>query len=331
MDVFIDPLFTPYYERSPLVLVDVGAAGGPPPHWRAAEAHLKVIGFEPDGDAAPPTSGGPVDYLYLHTALYRDRARIPFYVTRKRRTSSILRPNQRLAAQFPDSGRLEVVETTEVEADTLDRQLREHGIDDVDFIKLDTQGSELAVLEGAGDVLARSVFGLEIEVEFLPLYENQPLFADVDAFVRGRGFQLFDLLPCYWKRGAGKEYGGAKGQIVFADALYLREAEAFQEGLARRPIGAVRTAMALRALSICLLYGYVDYAYALFERCRDVFTAGEQQMFMRHLARSRRLANRIPEFWGRRRIAGAFFKAYNALRPLDGGFASAGRALGNLE
>lgn len=28
------------------------------------------------------------------------------------------------------------------------------------------------------------MLGLEIELEFIPLYENQPLFSDVETFVR---------------------------------------------------------------------------------------------------------------------------------------------------
>jgi hypothetical protein len=70
-------------------------------------------------------------------------------------------------------------------------------------------------LEGATTILTDSVFGLEIEVEFVHMYENQPLFEDVDAFVKKFGFYLFDLKPYYWKRSSGKGYGKSKGQLIF--------------------------------------------------------------------------------------------------------------------
>ena len=56
-------------------------------------------------------------------------------------------------------------------------------MDRVDFIKLDTQGSELDILHGAGSLLD-NCSGLQLEVMFSPLYEGQPLFADVDAYLR---------------------------------------------------------------------------------------------------------------------------------------------------
>eukprot|EP00660_Eupelagonema_oceanica_P019425 gene19425-biopygen2154 len=48
-------------------------------------------------------------------------------------------------------------------------------------------GAELAVLRGAVVALAECVV-VEVEVEFAQLYVGQPLFADVDAFLRSQGF-----------------------------------------------------------------------------------------------------------------------------------------------
>jgi len=45
-----------------------------------------------------------------------------------------------------------------------------------------------------------NVVGIEVEVEFSELYEKQPLFNDVDNFIRDKGFELFDLRRGYWIR-----------------------------------------------------------------------------------------------------------------------------------
>ena len=45
-----------------------------------------------------------------------------------------------------------------------------------------------------------NVIGLEIEVEFEQMYIDQPLFNEVDAFVKEKGFSLFDIKRYYWKR-----------------------------------------------------------------------------------------------------------------------------------
>jgi hypothetical protein len=94
----------------------------------------------------------------------------------------------------------------------------------VDFLKIDTQGSELQVLRGGAETLRSQVVALEVEVEFASLYDGQPLFRDVDAFVASCGFSLFKLRRQEWvRRNYAAHPSLSAGQLVFADALYLRD------------------------------------------------------------------------------------------------------------
>ena len=46
----------------------------------------------------------------------------------------------------------------------------------------------------------QNIVGLEVEVEFAHMYKNQPLFSDVDVFVREKlGLELWDISKVYWK------------------------------------------------------------------------------------------------------------------------------------
>jgi FkbM family methyltransferase len=65
----------------------------------------------------------------------------------------------------------------------------EIGLSRIDFIHIDVQGFELAVLRGMGRMLD-AVRGVWMEVEEIPLYEGQPLRAEVESFMRARGFEL---------------------------------------------------------------------------------------------------------------------------------------------
>ena len=55
-------------------------------------------------------------------------------------------------------------------------------INNIDFIKLDIQGGEPNALKGAKSL--NKVLGLEIEIEFHKIYKNQPLFSDINTFMR---------------------------------------------------------------------------------------------------------------------------------------------------
>lgn len=80
------------------------------------------------------------------------------------------------------------------------------------FLKVDVQGFELAVLEGAGDRLADFV-GLQIELSFVELYDGGTLVDGMIAWLRERGFEPFALEPVF---------AGANGQVLQADGLFLR-------------------------------------------------------------------------------------------------------------
>ena len=48
MKIFIEPVFSKYYQKYPLVLADIGASGGIESNWKSAQKYLQFIGFEPD-------------------------------------------------------------------------------------------------------------------------------------------------------------------------------------------------------------------------------------------------------------------------------------------
>jgi FkbM family methyltransferase len=260
MDIFVDPRFETGFRTDPLVLVDVGARGGLKQDWRPAARHLQVIGFEPEASeyealrARTPDDG---TLRLFGVALHNRPGRVTFQVTRDRGLSSIFEPNRRFLDGFPDADRFDITERVDVETATLDALVAATpAIKDIDFLKVDTQGSELFVLEGALQVLRDQAVGVEVEVEFNQIYRDQPLFADVDRLLRDAGFELFDLRPVYWKRTAGRDAGGPRGQLVWGDALYFKSAAGLASVL-DVAAGRRRTKL-LKSNAKAILYGYVE-------------------------------------------------------------------------
>lgn len=92
---------------------------------------------------------------------------------------------------FRDSGQADRASAA-LPMTTLDEVTRDSAFSQPDFIKLDTQGAELAVLEGGGNAL-RATEAVLMEVNFLEIYTGVPLFDRVVAFMAERGFRVYDI------------------------------------------------------------------------------------------------------------------------------------------
>jgi FkbM family methyltransferase len=71
------------------------------------------------------------------------------------------------------------------------------------FLKLDVQGLERAVLDGAR-VTMPSVVGLQIELSLVSLYDGSPDFDEMYPIIRSLGFSLVDLEPGFRDPGTGQ-------------------------------------------------------------------------------------------------------------------------------
>lgn len=275
--IVTSPLFT---------LVDVGARGGIDPRWRRFADVLHVIEIDADEEAEPGNARGVARYDLIRAAVGGSHGPANFYVTRDAGCSSMLRPNRALLAQFPEAERFDVVNIATVRPRPLDQIIRERDVAGVDFVKVDTQGSELSILAGSTAALASAV-GIEVEVEFLPLYQGQPLFGEVDSFLRASGFELFDLNRVYWRRPARPAAG--RGQLAFADALYFRSADHLADASCRAGLPLAKAVLAAAA------YGYVDYARTLLAwgRERQIFQNGEADLAAAWLQRADKRSGRL--------------------------------------
>jgi FkbM family methyltransferase len=222
-----------------LRLVDVGARGGVDHRWDRFSSLLEVTAFEPDPAECERLNRGadslPYRARFLPHALWRESAHdVPFHVTNWPVASSLYRPNLEFLRGFPHAqGLLGVREVRSVEVMSLDDVARRENLA-ADCLKVDVEGAGLDVLVG-GDATVKDALMLEVETEFNPLFESQPLFAEVDAHLRERGWSLIGLRRRSWRRGAhlDRRASGYGGQIVSADALYCNDA-AVGQGLSFR-------------------------------------------------------------------------------------------------
>lgn len=225
-------------------LVDIGASGSLVEPWASLDAAglLSIIGFEPEEEECRKLNEGR--HTYLPYALWKEQGEISFHVGKDVSTSSVHPPNWSLLNEFLPRHSEPRQTTSEVTAwaTTLDEALEGR---EVDFIKIDTQGSEYEILTGAERALAGAV-GCTLETWTLEVHRGQSLTHDILQLMHERKYRLLDLQrTAIWQRRGG--FRKNRGELVGVDLLYFN----------REPRDGVKAAL------IADLWGYRAYAAEL--------------------------------------------------------------------
>jgi FkbM family methyltransferase len=255
------------FEKAPLGFVDAGAAGGIYPGCLAAASLIQCTCFEPERAAAEELrrrygSDSPfAGVTVLESALGGKAGERLLFVTRRAVNTSLLEPREELVSRYNVQG-FQLDGTIAVETRPLDELL--YGKEGNrsrpgEWIKLDCQGAEYEILQGATRALREQCVALTCEVEFFRMYKGQRIFSEIDLLLRKKGFQLYGLYPNYISaKLLERREADTEERIIWADAVYFKDPldpECRKKKWPRRQIEAL--------LLSTLLTGYYDYALEL--------------------------------------------------------------------
>jgi len=198
-----------------------------------------ILGFDPFADDRDEPKENRIDTVGQREfrtvkTLIGDGGDAVFHVNRMGPTSSLLPSNTGFAGQFSLLGEaLETIEKQPVTTERLDDVIAQDRdfAGAVDFLKIDVQGGSLTVLEGAEDLLKRTLV-CQVEAEFSPIYHSEALFDEIDRHLRSLGFVLLDFLQLGRQRY--KAFDGAPtyffhaGRMLWADCIYVRSLDALE-------------------------------------------------------------------------------------------------------
>ena len=289
------------------VMMDIGARGGIAPTWKPIAEMARIIGFDPDPDECERLNHQELGVEFVPFALASGPGKRPFYLTELEYCHGFKASNEEFLGRFPNAINNAVKSSVEMEADALDNIVGGLNIKHLDFMKIDTEGSELDVLQGATKSLgSKSVLGLLVEVWWDPRLKNQPPFSELDSFIREQGFTFFDLecqryprnsLPVgnlkrtskkvetgnpikkgirnliRKVRGKTKYSNSAAyrhfGQMLTGDALYFRD-PIWDIGKNESDFAWTDESI-LRLIGLLDLYNYQDFAIEILDFYRDKF------------------------------------------------------------
>tara|TARA_Y100001958_G_C21103551_1_gene452747 strand:+ start:95 stop:961 length:867 start_codon:yes stop_codon:yes gene_type:complete len=215
----------------------------------------KIIGFEIEEEVCDQMNlKAPKGVEYYPHALGEKNERKKLYITQHPMCTSLYKPNEKLIRLYNNLEVAHLKEETETETITLDTFVDKYNINDVDFIKADVQGAELDIFKGGKNVL-KNVIKIICEVEFLPIYENQPLFGDICNFLNQNDFMFNKFLGFAGRTLrplVAKEGPNAISQCMYSDAVFIHHIEKVQN---------LNDEKLLKLSLLSAIYNSIDLAY----------------------------------------------------------------------
>ena len=194
------------HKANDLTFIDVGARG----KLECIDGFFDIInmhGFEPDRKAYEALknvySSVPFKNLKLNpTALSDKKGDSVLFLTKQASMSSLLQSDiDNYQKHFGDykefetwKDRITLDKAINLKTNTLDSYF-ENNDRTIDFLKIDTQGTELSILKGAKNLLEQMRINIiKLEVTTIPVYKSQALFSEIDLFLKNLNYSLVDFI-----------------------------------------------------------------------------------------------------------------------------------------
>jgi len=175
----------------------------------------KIISFEPLSDAREIllniSKNDPQWQIALQTAIGEENGEIEIQIAGNSQSSSVLDMLDTHVRAAPDS---KYIGKEKVALRTLDSIAPDYmDSNSISFIKIDTQGYETQVMNGAKKLMSQIV-GLQVEISLVPLYKGQCLFDEMLKKLKNDGFELWSISTVFSDPNTA--------QLLQVDATFFR-------------------------------------------------------------------------------------------------------------
>jgi FkbM family methyltransferase len=260
-----------------LKCIDVGARGGLQGPWKRFAPLIDLDAFEPDAAACEQQKAKNLpNEHWFPVALGAETGTAKLFVLEKASGSSLYPPNSDVNNAYAPKGYGRLNKVIDVPVLGFSDFITRYQRPLPNLIKLDTQGSELDILKSLGVEHWKDLIAVQVEVEFIEYYLGQPLFDQVDAFMRAQGFALYDLLAqrmyrvadeqelYYVKKHLGivKRRQDISARMVAGDAFYMRPPEQILAHGSRQDL--------IKSFLVLVIYRFLDEALWLTEEAEKL-------------------------------------------------------------
>lgn len=277
---------------SPIKVIDAGARNGFN-QLPKLNRFIQLQAFEPDPRSFNNlneilTNSGFKSYHTWQMALGNNNAQIPLNLALNPDMSSLREFDNTLfdshfgyiasSDAWKQSGRPESVQ--QVQANTLDNLFGNTAAYHIDLLKMDTQGSEFEILEGAKVLLNSSQISIiKTESNLVPMYKGQKCFSELDLFIQSKGFTQVDCL--FYPQN--NQHSGSKSIKSYPKLYERQKAATGLDVIYLLNANKLQGLLAVRAALVLGHWGYFSWAVPLLEK-HSGLNAGEIESLLLYLS-----------------------------------------------
>jgi len=196
-------------------VLDVGAnAGQYAQEIKSLGYKGEIISFEPISETYKKLkikANRDIKWSTYNFALGNKNQEVSINISKNSYSSSIMNIKQNHIESAPESKYISKETISVKKLDSIYNTLTTNT--DIVFLKIDVQGFEKNVLDGAADSLSK-IKGIQLEMALTELYEGETLFEKMVIFLNEKGFRLYSLENGF--------YNPLTGQLLQVDGIFFK-------------------------------------------------------------------------------------------------------------
>lgn len=182
---------------NPPVLVDIGASGEIHAKWREIAPHSICVAFDADDREMTFTENHSSGFKKLisinRIVTDSPENEVDFYLTRSPFCSSTLEPDMDRLAKWPFQDLFSVEKRIKLKAVQLVNALANVHVPYIDWLKIDTQGTDLRLFKSIPEATRNRILAVEFEPGIIDAYKGEDKLYQVIHYMNESDFFMSDI------------------------------------------------------------------------------------------------------------------------------------------